>query len=101
MIKIKTFIYFLIGLFVFASLWCYYTDKDILLKKELSSEGNIEFVDSGSDIMLNSESGVIDAENLTAQELELIPPDDIAASPGYGYGPGTIGFGRYGSSFMI
>ncbi len=30
----------------------------------------------------------------------LIGKGDIALSPGFGVGEGTVGFGRYGSSFM-
>lgn len=32
--------------------------------------------------------------------MELIYPNDMSLSPGFGVGEGTFGFGRFGSSFM-
>lgn len=32
---------------------------------------------------------------------EMIVDGDIALSPGFGIGEGTVGFGRYGSSFIM
>jgi len=42
-----------------------------------------------------------DHEVVNSEGMEMIPPDDIAMSPGYGYGPGTIGFGRAASGIMM
>lgn len=39
-------------------------------------------------------------DEIGQSSIEIIEPDDtFTASPGFGSGPGTIGFGRAGSSF--
>jgi len=36
-----------------------------------------------------------------ADGMEIIREGDITLSPGFGVGEGLVGFGRYGSSFMV
>lgn len=44
--------------------------------------------------------GQPDIELLDGTGNVLLPPGDMALNPGFGVGPGTFGFGRYGLGFM-
>lgn len=49
---------------------------------------------------VESIQGEPDFDVVDSDGMELIHPGDIALGAGYGIGEGTVGFGRYGSSFM-
>jgi hypothetical protein len=44
--------------------------------------------------------GTPDLELIDGTGNVLLPPGDMALNPGFGVGPGTFGFGRYGLGFM-
>lgn len=51
---------------------------------------DIEFIRDGATTQYESPDGV-----------EIIPPGDLSTWPSYGIGEGTVGFGRYGGSWMV
>lgn len=64
--------------------------KDKYLTKEIPTASAVELIEQRPDF------NVIDE----GDDMELIHPGDIALGAGFGIGEGTVGFGRYGSSFM-
>lgn len=58
--------------------------------RDLPTSPEVELIEGRPDF------DVVDRET----GMELIHPGDIALGAGFGIGEGTVGFGRYGSSFM-
>lgn len=58
--------------------------------RDLPTSPEVELIEGHPDFdVVDRESG-----------MEIIHPGDIALNPGFGVGEGTVGFGRFGSSFM-
>jgi hypothetical protein len=62
-----------------------------MIKEDLPTSPEVEFIEGEPSFHM------IDP----VDDTEIIREGDIALDPGFGMGEGTVGFGRYGSSFII
>lgn len=60
-----------------------------LLDRSIPTSPEVEYIQGQPDMHVVNHDGI-----------EIIPPGDIALSPGFGIGEGLVGFGRYGNSMM-
>ncbi|HMP29092.1 MAG TPA: hypothetical protein PKD85_05810 [Saprospiraceae bacterium] len=68
-----------------------FTNAPNLMRQDLPTSPEVEFIEGEPNFH------IIDP----LDDTEIIREGDIALDPGFGMGEGTIGFGRYGSSFIM
>lgn len=66
-------------------------DAGWYVTRDLPTSPEVEFIEG------TPNTHVVDE----ADGMEIIREGDITLSPGFGVGEGLVGFGRYGSSFMV
>jgi hypothetical protein len=68
-----------------------FTNTSNMIRQDLPTSPEVEFIEGDSNFH------IIDP----VDDTEIIREGDIALDPGFGMGEGTVGFGRYGSSFIM
>lgn len=95
----KIILYVIIGIAIFVGIYYIfidgkkeqYFDVNGYISQVIPTSKEVEFIEGEPDMH------VVNAET----DMEVIHPGDIALSPGLGVGEGTVGFGRYGASFIM
>lgn len=93
----KIILCIIFGVAILAGAW--YIFKD--MEKEKYGDGYVaQVIPTSKEVELiegEPDMHIVDAEN----DMEIIHPGDPVLNPGFGIGEGTVGFGRYGASFIM